>query len=232
MNPEEVLTRDKILSTSLALFLNKGYDNTPVQAIIDAVGIAKGTFYHHFPSKEAMLVDLVKGLSRRVVEVIAPIVADAALTAPAKLLAVSQAAVARKTSELGPEWVELVRQMRHKGNRLLADSIDEITSEWILPFFVSIVRQGSVEGAFHVTDPDWAAELVLGTVVGMKNRAFDLFLALAEGRLDALGQLQRLYAAIEQAVERILGAQAGSLPIYSSVDLKALAARIQRGGTP
>jgi len=223
---EEVLTRDRIVQTAFSLFLDFGYENTSVQAIIDAVGIAKGTFYHHFKSKETMLVDLVEGLSRRMAEVIAPIVADPSLDAGQKLVAAARVAVAQKQEDFGPHTLLLVKQMRSKGNRLLADSIDEILSKWILPQYALVIGQGVTEGLFQVRNPDLAADLIVGTIMAMKNRVFDLFIAAAEGDQAALEDLVDLYASIEEAIERILGASAGSLPIYSSIDMKGLLARL------
>ena len=233
MDTVELQTRTKILKTSFRLFLEHGYDNTPVQAIIDAVGIAKGTFYHHFKGKEEMLVDLVEGMSRGVVDAIVPIVADKSLNARDKMLAVSQASIARKAAYDGPETVLLVRQMRSKANRLLADSIDRISLEWILPLYARIVRQGVDEGLFHVLDAELASELVLGTVMAMKDRIVDLFLALSDGDAAAVDQLVAVYRSIEQAVERILGAPEGSLPVYTSIDVRGYLTRLFfPGGKP
>ena len=49
-NPEQ--TRNKIISASLALFAQKGYDNTSMQDIVNALGMSKGAIFHHFKSKE------------------------------------------------------------------------------------------------------------------------------------------------------------------------------------
>ncbi len=40
--------KDEILDTAQALFAERGYAHTSVQAVIDAVGISKGDFYHDF----------------------------------------------------------------------------------------------------------------------------------------------------------------------------------------
>lgn len=49
-HPEK--TRQKILDVSRELFLEKGYDNTTIQDIIDGLdGMTKGVIYHHFSSK-------------------------------------------------------------------------------------------------------------------------------------------------------------------------------------
>ena len=52
--PEE--TRKKILDVAEKLFLEKGYDGTSIQDIVDGLGnMTKGVIYHHFKSKFAIL---------------------------------------------------------------------------------------------------------------------------------------------------------------------------------
>jgi AcrR family transcriptional regulator len=193
MVQEELQTRDKILQTAFGLFLARGYENTPVQAIIDAVGIAKGTFYHHFKGKEEMLISLVEGLSQRVVDAVAPIVDDPNLDAAAKMLRMSQAAVGRKSADLGPEAVVLVQQMRSRANRLLADSIQTITFQWLKPLYTRCIAQGVAEGLFRVRDPDLTADFFLGAVLSLTDRLGDLYLACVAGDPDAPGRIIHVY---------------------------------------
>lgn len=50
------VTVDKILEVSERLFLEKGYDNTTIQNIVDELGgLTKGAVYHHFKSKEEIM---------------------------------------------------------------------------------------------------------------------------------------------------------------------------------
>lgn len=47
--------RNEILSEAQKLFLSKGYDETSITDVMDAVGGAKGMFYRFFQSKEEMM---------------------------------------------------------------------------------------------------------------------------------------------------------------------------------
>jgi AcrR family transcriptional regulator len=47
--------REEILAAAYELFGQKGVRAVPVDAIIARAGVAKATFYHHFPSKEALV---------------------------------------------------------------------------------------------------------------------------------------------------------------------------------
>ncbi len=51
-------TKEKIFNTAISLFIEKGYENTTVQEITEKVDVAKGTFFIHFPTKDAILTYL------------------------------------------------------------------------------------------------------------------------------------------------------------------------------
>lgn len=53
-------TKRKIFETSMRLFAEKGYDATSVEEITATVGVAKGTLYYHFSSKEEIFNFLVE----------------------------------------------------------------------------------------------------------------------------------------------------------------------------
>ncbi|WP_407392133.1 TetR/AcrR family transcriptional regulator [Methanobrevibacter sp.] len=51
-------TKEKIFDVSLDLFSKKGYDSVSLREIADNVGIKKSSIYSHYPSKEAILMDI------------------------------------------------------------------------------------------------------------------------------------------------------------------------------
>ena len=55
---KEMSTKDKIIKVAWSLFDEYGYDNTTVDRIIQTCGISKGSFYHHFSSKDDLLGSL------------------------------------------------------------------------------------------------------------------------------------------------------------------------------
>ena len=46
------------MAVALDLFTERGFDATSMRDIASALGLSPGAFYHHFPSKEALLVGL------------------------------------------------------------------------------------------------------------------------------------------------------------------------------
>ncbi|HQA51139.1 MAG TPA: TetR/AcrR family transcriptional regulator [Syntrophomonadaceae bacterium] len=57
-------TREKIFQAALGLIKERGYEQTTLVDICKAAGIASGTFYHHFASKQDILIEYVKEESR------------------------------------------------------------------------------------------------------------------------------------------------------------------------
>ena len=53
-------TKRKIFETSMSLFAKKGYEATSIEEITSVVGVAKGTLYYHFSSKEEIFNFLVE----------------------------------------------------------------------------------------------------------------------------------------------------------------------------
>ena len=55
-------TKIEIIQVGTRMFLEKGFTETSVQAISEALGISKGNFTFHFPTKEHLLLELTKYL--------------------------------------------------------------------------------------------------------------------------------------------------------------------------
>ncbi|MDT4937922.1 MAG: hypothetical protein QOG80_1593 [Pseudonocardiales bacterium] len=57
--------RARILGAAVQLFARQGYDGTSVAQVIALAGVAKGGFYHHFASKDALLYEVYGDLISR-----------------------------------------------------------------------------------------------------------------------------------------------------------------------
>ncbi len=82
--PEETL--NKILTVSLNLFMEKGYEHTSIQDITNSLGgLTKGAVYHHFKSKEEILQAVIGRLNQGVDEMYVSIRDDKSLNGLEKL---------------------------------------------------------------------------------------------------------------------------------------------------
>ena len=58
--------KQNIIDAAYALFIQKGYNSTSIQDIIDEAGISKGTFYNHFASKTECLIAIMESVGSEI----------------------------------------------------------------------------------------------------------------------------------------------------------------------
>ncbi len=71
-------TRARIKQTALECFLKDGFEATGIGAIAKRAGVAHGTFYVHFPSKEAVIDELLEGFNQQLATALEPVMLAAA----------------------------------------------------------------------------------------------------------------------------------------------------------
>ena len=57
-DPEE--RKQELIDAAERLFMERGYEATAVSDIVQEVGVAQGTFYYYFPSKEEILEAIIE----------------------------------------------------------------------------------------------------------------------------------------------------------------------------
>ena len=154
--------QEQILDAARRLFLTKGYEATTIEDVLTAVGIAKGTLYHHFPGKEAILDAIVL----RTVDAIGPRGGPGAggpQPATTRFLAVVGAARAPQ------EDIELAQQIRATGNLRL--HVLAMTETWtrLVPILTRLVEEGAAAGELSTTDPRGSVEVFLSAGLTMPD---------------------------------------------------------------
>ena len=61
--PIDVTTRDRLLEAAMDVFARQGYHGTTVDDIVGASQSSKGAFYHYFPSKQGIFLELLSRLA-------------------------------------------------------------------------------------------------------------------------------------------------------------------------
>lgn len=69
-------TRAALIETGMDIMLSKGYSNTGIQEILSALGIPKGSFYHHFESKENYAIEIIRFYDQYQTKVLLEILQD------------------------------------------------------------------------------------------------------------------------------------------------------------
>ncbi|MCB9762428.1 MAG: TetR/AcrR family transcriptional regulator [Alphaproteobacteria bacterium] len=200
--------RAEILAAAVQLFTERGYANTSVQAIIDALDLSKGAFYHHFRSKDELLDALTEQLREAALAQSRPAFSDPDLTAPARLLAFFDRLNAWKLDRRSL-MLDLGRALYDDANLQLLVRHRRLMQEGYTPLLAEVIAQGVREGCWDVVAPLPAAEILWQLIVSLGEIFMPLWMG---GAFDVVAFEARLAAHL-QAIERLLGAPAGSLPL-------------------
>lgn len=153
---EPDVRRQEIVQTAEILFNTKGYDEVPVNMIIEAAGIAKGTFYYYFKSKEEVLDAIVKRMVERIIRHASTVSTDNTLNAIQKIKIMLFEQNREASKEI--EKMKTIHQTRN------VDMHQKMIVELVLqyaPILAGVVRQGVNEGVFNTKHPLEATEYLL-----------------------------------------------------------------------
>jgi AcrR family transcriptional regulator len=201
--------RNEILDAAQLLFHQQGYDATSVNTIIGKLNVSKGTFYHYFASKEDLLDSLVDRFTVDIMRLIHEATRKEGLSALERLDAYFRVAGQHKAANAEMIFMMLKALYRDE-NILLRHKTDFQIVRKSASEIADIIRQGVAEGVFDVGDPDDTAELILNIAMGIRESMAQLWLQLPETP-DLWDEIQRKTKGFETAIERILGAPAGSI---------------------
>ncbi|MEW5873363.1 MAG: TetR/AcrR family transcriptional regulator [Chloroflexota bacterium] len=158
-------TRTRILSAALELFSQSGYQAAGVAEICQAAGVSKGAFYHHFPAKQAVFLELLHGWLA-ILDGQMQVAQQQARSVPQALLDMAEGlqSVFQQSSRYLPMFLEFWTQ---------ASRDPEIWRQVIAPYhryqeyFKTIMQQGIDEGSLRPGDADTAARLLVAAAVGL-----------------------------------------------------------------
>ncbi len=158
-------TKRKIQIAAEALFCESGYEATSVDAICRMAQVTKGAFYHHYPSKQALFLNLIYYWLETL---------DMGF----------QVAIQNATS-VPDAFQQMAEQMdliyNHGPNRLplLLEFYNQATRDPVIweatvePYhkyvsnFATMVRKGIAEGSLAPIDPDLAARIIVSLGAGL-----------------------------------------------------------------
>ena len=149
------VTVERILDVSQRLFLEKGYENTTIQDIVDELGgLTKGAVYHHFKSKE----EIMDAVGDRMFFSNNPFEAVRGRT---DLNGLQKQREAVRLNQSDQERVRLTAQSIPiaKSPRLLQEMI--VSNRKVLtPYFLELIEEGNRDGSMHTDYPREIAELL------------------------------------------------------------------------
>ncbi len=159
------VTHSKILKAAEACFARYGYNGTGVAEICRRAGVGKGGFYHHFPSKQALFLELLNrwlsGLDEQM----------AARRAGARSIPQSLIAMAETMPEVFeaaegqlPLFLEFLMQAMR--DPAVWKSASEPYRRY-RRFFAEMIDAGMAEGSLRRVDAEMAARVIVSLAVGV-----------------------------------------------------------------
>lgn len=191
--------RNEILDAADELFGQKGFDGTSTNDILGKVGIARGTLYYHFKSKEDIMDALIERYNVNILGAAQEIAADKSIPVIDRILRVVMALNISGGSGSSKEIMEHIHKPQ---NALMHQKIQKAIIHGVTPILTEIIREGIEMGMFSTQYPYECMEMV----VIYANTIFD------DDQVEMTNEMRtsRILAFIAN-VERLLGAEEGSL---------------------
>lgn len=188
--------KNEIIQAAAALFAEKGYEQCSVNDILNTVGIAKGTFYHYFKSKEEVLDAAVEKMSEQVFALVQERAERKELSPIDRMIQVLLA-----TRVTNPTGEALIDEMHKTGNALLHQKTLVSIITMLTPVFKEIVDEGNDSGIFHCAYPEQSIQILLSATLTLLDDG--IFQTDKE-------QAAKLFEGLIFAMEKMLGVKDGT----------------------
>lgn len=193
-DPEE--RKSEILDAAEMLFTSKGYAKTTINDILNEVGIAKGTFYYYFKSKEEVMDAIIMRAINAEVAAAKEIAANPGIPALHKLFQI----LMMQRTEKGGSKEKMIEQFHQPNNAEMHQKSKVQSILHFTPILTEVVEQGVEENVFATDYPQEITEFLL-----VSSFIFD------EGLFDwQPAELLRKAEAFVYVMEIVLGAEKGS----------------------
>ena len=194
--------KEEILDAAQKLFGVKGYDATSVTDIMKEVGIAKGTLYYHFQSKEEILDAMIERIARRMMGNAKRIAEETSIPVCERLFQV----ILSVNLEANGDG-ELLKEIHKPQNALMHQKSRALLVKEMTPTLTKLLEEGIDQGLFKTDYPKESIEMTLIYV----QEAFD------DERSIEPDVLQNRVAAFIVNLERIYGAKPGTFDFVRKI---------------
>lgn len=198
--------RSEILDAAEKLFGTKGYDATSTGDILRELGIARGTLYYHFKSKEDILDAMIDRLTQALAARTAGVLDRKDIPVLQRLTLMMQSL--QVNNALGHE---IMSQVHKPQNALMHQKMQERMLTAVVPLVTSLLQEAREEGLCQTRYPEEVTEMTLLYA----STVFDELSGLSEEKR------QEKVLAFIYNLERLLQMPEGSLmetmiPIFQS----------------
>jgi len=206
-----------LIDTAKSLFFTNGYEKTTIAHIIETVGIAKGTFYHYFRSKEHLLETLIEVMSESIVEEISCIAELSGISATEKITRYFCHAMVLKTRSIDL-MLPMLRVLYQPENLHLRIRLQESSFQQTSSILAKIITEGIESGEFNVDDPGLCGEYIIRSFTSLSEKTSRMILE-KHGTPELFMEMTRLFQFMEWAMERLLGVGKGTIVLSDRTEI-------------
>ncbi len=146
-------TRDRLLQAGLELYTTVGFLQTTTPALARAAGVAEGTIYRHFSSKEHLLNEVFRRSQRWALELLKSLEGDRIRRAPERL-----ALVGRSLVDTAATQPALIRMLLATDHDAFLDEQSQAERREVAGGLVQLVAMGKSDGQVRAGPAElWAA---------------------------------------------------------------------------
>ena len=176
--------KQELLDIAYRMFITRGYENTSIDDIIAEAGIAKGTYYYYFESKEQTLEEVIGMMIEKEIEAAGSIL-DSPLPVPQKIVAIIA------SIRPAPEEQTIEGALMQPENIIMHQKIKRRLIEKVVPLLTKAAEEGVEQGIFSCDNiPERIRMmLVISNEIfdnySFTNRDIDVFIDITEKILGA-----------------------------------------------
>lgn len=153
--PEQTIER--ILDTSARLFIEKGYEQTSIQDILDDLKLSKGGLYHHFKSKEEILEAVMQKRAENIADMLHNIIQNTtAPNAKEKLRKI----ICQLAADSESHSLDVVLATQVSNPYFVANGL-QICVNQDAPIICKLIEEGIKDGSLKTEQPKLCAEVFL-----------------------------------------------------------------------
>ena len=215
------IRKAEILQTAELLFCKKGFEQTSIQDILDMLNLSKGSFYHHFVSKESLL------------ETICQKRAEEAYTAVQNEFGKAGDPISKLNQLLSAvipiekERLAFILMLLPVFSRPEGQSIKTAYSNALALQFhdavETVIQEGCRNDTMYCTDSDIASEICLSLVNQLWIRIYDKILEYKKNnQFTEPSELLHITDQYRIAIEKVLSAPFGSVELINFPILRSI----------
>lgn len=195
--------KSEILHIANQLFNEKGYENTSISDILKEIGIAKGTLYYYFKSKEEIMNEIITQITENIFQQANLIAQDTGLTVPQKIINI----ILSLNIEDKDSGKEIIKHVNNPENILMHQKQIDSIVKGITPIFTKVINEGIEKGMFNTPFPKESTEMILIYALNV----FD------NDKITSMEEFSEKISAFIYNLERIFNAKSGSFDFLAQL---------------